>query len=61
MDAAEYKSARKQLGLYNVQLARKLGVNGRTAHRYESAEQRIPEPVARLLRMYLKHGIPRGW
>jgi ribosome-binding protein aMBF1 (putative translation factor) len=61
MDASEYKAAREQLGLYNVELARKLAVNLRTAQRYESGELPIKETVARLIQMYLKHGIPKGW
>ena len=61
MNASEYKAAREQLDLYNIELARKLGINLRTAQRYEAGERRIPETVARLLQMYVKHGIPRGW
>ena len=61
MNADEYKAAREQLGLYNVELARKLGVHMRTAQRYERGEIPISETVARLLQMYIKHGIPKGW
>jgi DNA-binding transcriptional regulator YiaG len=61
MTADEYKAAREELGLYNVELARKLGINLRTAQRYEAGGRRIPENIARLLQMYIKHGIPRGW
>ncbi len=61
MNADEYKAAREQLGLSNYALAPKLGINLRSAQRYEQGERRIPENIARLLQMYVKHGIPRGW
>lgn len=61
MTPDEYKAAREELGLYNVELARKLGVHMRTAQRYESGEIPISETVARLLQMYVRHGIPKGW
>ena len=61
MNAAEYKAAREKLGLSNYALAPKLGVHLRTAQRYESGEIPISETVARLLQMYVKHGIPKGW
>lgn len=61
MTAAEYKAARLELGLSNYALAPKLGVHMRTAQRYESGEIPVSETVARLLQLYVKHGIPRGW
>ena len=61
MDAVEYKAAREKLGLSNYALARKLAVNLRTAQRYETGELRIKETTARLLQMYVKHGVPKGW
>jgi DNA-binding transcriptional regulator YiaG len=61
MNASEYKAAREKLGLSNYAFARKLAVNLRTAQRYETGEQRIRETMARLIMMYVKHGIPKGW
>ena len=61
MTADEYKAAREKLDLYNVELARKLGIHMRTAQRYERGELDIPDTVARLLQMYVRHGIPKGW
>ena len=61
MTATEYKTAREQIGLSNYALAPKLGLHRRTAQRYESEEMPIPEPVARLLRMFVRYGIPKEW
>lgn len=35
-----------------------LGVTLRTAQGYKSGEHPIPEPIAKLLRCYLAHGLP---
>jgi DNA-binding transcriptional regulator YiaG len=58
MTKDEYKAARERLGLTNVALAQALGIYIRTAQRYEAGDRNIPESIARLLRMYLRHGIP---
>jgi len=58
MTPAEYKRLRRYLDVSNWALSRALGVSIRAAQRYESGEQAIPEPVARLLRMYSQHGLP---
>ena len=42
-------------------IAKHLGRGVRTAQRYESEEMPIPEPVARLLRMFVRYGIPKEW
>lgn len=61
MTKEEYKAARKELWLTNYDLAAKLGVHKRTAQRYESGQIPISETVARLLQMYVRHGVPRNW
>lgn len=61
MTAEQYKAAREQLGLSNYALAPKLAVHLRTAQRYEAGDIPIPDTIARLLHMYLKHGIPKRW
>jgi len=58
MTPTQYIRLRKQLGLSNYALAPILGVSLRQAQRYESGQTTIPDPVARLLTMYGKHGIP---
>ena len=58
MTSEEFARALKKLGL-SVYAARvPLGVSLRQAQRYSSGESAIPPTVARLLRMYLRHGIP---
>jgi DNA-binding transcriptional regulator YiaG len=61
MTSDEYKAAREKLEMSNYALASELGVHLRTAQRYEAGEIPISETVARLLRMYVKYGIPRKW
>jgi len=58
MTKDEYKRLRKRTGLSNYAIAPKIGVSLRAAQRYESGEQDIPETVAKLLRMFVKFGIP---
>lgn len=60
MTPAEFKSARKRLGLTQSQMAEALGFEGRngerTVRRYEEAGP--SGSAARLAEMYLRHGIP---
>jgi hypothetical protein len=44
-------AARDTLSWTHERVAQVLGVGRRTTFRYASGEQRIPEPVARLLRL----------
>lgn len=57
MTANEYRAALKKLERSQRAMAKDLGIDERTSRRY--AESGAPEPIARLLAMYLKHGIPK--
>lgn len=61
MSATKYKQLRGKIGISNYALRKKLGVSLRAVYRYENAEQEIPEPVAKLLIMFAKHGIPKDF
>jgi len=67
MTGDEMKSIRHQLGLSAVQLGRAMGYTGAdntvsvTVRRYESDMRPIPPWLARLLKMFEMHGVPRGW
>lgn len=49
MTGKSFKQKRVQLGLTQVQLARKLGVSANAVARWERSERRIGGPVAKLL------------
>jgi hypothetical protein len=56
MGAAEYLAALEALGgLSNQDAGRYLGVTIRTAQYY--ASRGCPEPIGRLLKFFLKHGL----
>lgn len=64
MTPAEIKSARQRLGLTQRQFAEALGLRGgnaRSYRRYEQGDRDIPGPVARLVTIYLDHGIPSSF
>ena len=54
MTAKQLRTALKQLGLTQVGAAAKLGVAPRTMRYWVAGERRIPEPVAILLRTWLR-------
>jgi DNA-binding transcriptional regulator YiaG len=54
MTPGQYKTAINRLGLTQHQAARWLGVSPRTSQSYALGETRIPEPVAKLLRLTIK-------
>jgi hypothetical protein len=61
MESAEYLAALTELGLTvaSQRTAKALGVsNVRQSQRYASGDAVIPASVARLLAMYIKHGLP---
>jgi len=60
MTTKHYLLALEKLGLTPSGLAtcRALGLKIRAVQRMGAGEVRIPGPVALLLRMYVKHGIP---
>ena len=58
MTNLQYRAALKKLGLTVVGAAPVLGVSRRQSQYYASGETPIPEPIVRLLRCYLAHGLP---
>jgi hypothetical protein len=62
MTPVEYRSALKALNLtIGGSAAKALDVSKRASKRFASARGRIPGPVARLLEMFLRHGLPEEW
>jgi DNA-binding transcriptional regulator YiaG len=57
MDAKEYDRLRDKLQLTMADLAHELGISERVAWYYNSGKRRIPESVAKLLRLLVKHGL----
>ncbi|MCI0408898.1 MAG: helix-turn-helix domain-containing protein [Acidobacteria bacterium] len=51
MTPTDLKRIRRQLGLTQEELARRLGVHAVTVARWEADMRGIPEPTARLIRM----------
>jgi hypothetical protein len=47
----EYQAARAALGCTHVRIAETIGVSVRTSFRYADGDAKIPEPIARLLRL----------
>jgi DNA-binding transcriptional regulator YiaG len=58
MTAAEFSRLLRQLDLSVYASRVALGVSLRQAQRYAAGETEIPAPVAKLLRMYARHGLP---
>lgn len=54
MTSKQYRETIKSLGLNQEQAAGFLGVSPRTSQSYALGETRIPEPVAKLLRLTIK-------
>ena len=50
----QFRHALRQLGLNQVQAAKRLGVNARTVRRWVAGDSRIPESVSLLLRLWLR-------
>ena len=59
MSAKQFRDALHRLGLTQVAAARQLGVDPRTVRKWVGAERRIPEPVAILVRLWLKARRPK--
>ena len=59
MTGKGFKRMRRQLGLTQVQLAKRLGVSANSVARWERSERRIFEPVARLLTLLSQSAYPR--
>lgn len=54
MTPTQYKAAIKALGLSQERAGDWLGIGRRTSQSYALGETRIPEPVAKLLRLTIK-------
>ncbi len=59
MTPKQFRQALAYLRLTQVEAARHLGVDPRTVRKWVGAERRIPEPVAILLRLWLKARRPK--
>jgi hypothetical protein len=60
MTSQQYNIALSKLGLSAYGAAPLLGISIRQSHRYQSGEHDVRKTVELLLKMYLKHGIPRS-
>jgi DNA-binding transcriptional regulator YiaG len=54
MTAPQLRAALKRLGLTQVELARRLGVDPRTVRKWVLRERPMSEPAARLIRTWLE-------
>jgi hypothetical protein len=62
MTPTQYRKALKALKLtIGGSAPRVLDVSPRTSKRFASPDGSIPGPVARLLEMFRRHGIPPEW
>ena len=56
MDPEEFKSGRSVIGLTQTELARRLGVHPLTVSRWERGFVSIPNPVDKLMQLWVKAG-----
>lgn len=61
MTPADFRQARKSLGLTQGQLAALMGVAHRTVQKWEGGERGIDPPAARLLQAYQAGYRPEDW
>lgn len=61
MTAETYKATLKMLGLSVYASGGVLGISLRQSQRYAAGEASVPLTIARLLVMFLRHGIPPEW
>ena len=54
----QYRIALQKLGLSIRGAGRVLGVTSRQSFRYAGGQTEIPDTIARLIRCYLRNGIP---
>ncbi len=52
MTPTEFKTARRELGLSQNALAKRMGVTGRTIRRWEAGDTQIPGPVIVSMRYF---------
>lgn len=58
MTAGQYNAALRRLDLTPYAAAKVLGISLRQSHRYAADETPVPPVVAKLVRAYVKHGMP---
>lgn len=58
MSTEEYLAALKMLGLNTAKAAATMGVSVRRAYDYQQGDE-VPKTVVKLLRAYLRHGLPQ--
>jgi DNA-binding transcriptional regulator YiaG len=61
MTAEEFNAALRKLKLSVYASRRVLGVSLSTAQKYSGGLSPIPMPIARLLKLLQRHGIPDEW
>lgn len=61
MTPADFRQARKSLGLTQGQLAKLMGLAHRTVQKWEGSERKIDPAAVRLLRAYLDGYRPEDW
>ena len=61
MTPAEFKEARRKLGLDPLQMCAALGYSPRHATITGFERQAVPAPVAILMRAFLTFGLPDDW
>ena len=67
MTGLELKKARKELGLTSAKLGFALGYRGdeetagAAVRRMESGKRRVRPAIARLVYMFVAHGVPEEW
>lgn len=61
INSEQFLAVLHELNLSVYASAKLLGISLRQAQRYGAGEAEIPLTVARLLEMFLRHGIPAGW
>ena len=54
MSPQQFRQVLRQLGLSQVQAAKRLGVNPRTLRRWVAGDSRIPESVGLVLQLWLR-------
>jgi DNA-binding transcriptional regulator YiaG len=52
MSPQQFRQALRQLGMSQVQAAKRLGVNPRTVRRWVAGDSRIPESVSLVLQLW---------
>lgn len=61
MSADQFNRAVKKLGLTTYSCGDHLGISLSASHRYARGEVPVPKTLAKLIRAYLKFGLPGDW